>query len=183
MQQCLNCATAYLDPRPTQSSMHLAYRTYYTHDAIDKHSTESMTWAQSIRHTLANGYRNWRYGTKSLPSSKIGIIAAYLLPTMRMSIDLSFRYLPHVWPGARLLDVGFGNGKSLEAALSAGWDVTGVDMDPKAVNNARERGLDVQQGGIDVYANHQESFDVITLSHVIEHVYDKFGKLDALKIG
>lgn len=102
----------------------------------------------------------------------LGIIAAYLLPSMRQQIDTAYRDLPHVSQGARLLDVGFGDATFLENAQSAGWEVAGVDMDSVVVNLAQQRGLNVRQGSIEVFADQPGSFDVITISHVIEHVYN-----------
>jgi 2-polyprenyl-3-methyl-5-hydroxy-6-metoxy-1,4-benzoquinol methylase len=95
-----------------------------------------------------------------------------LMPTLRRLLDQQFRYLPRPIPGSRVLDVGCGSGSFLESAMAAGWDVAGVDPDEKAVANAKARGLNVRQGSIEVYANESESFDAITLSHVIEHIHD-----------
>lgn len=172
MQQCLDCGAAYLDPRPSPASLHVAYKSYHTHVQTIKQPEPQRTWFYSLRHGWANGYRNWRYGTQYLPSSRLGVLAAYLFPGMRKSLDLPFRYLPRAWPGARVLDVGLGNGDFLEAVRGIGWDVAGVDMDPVVVKNAMVRGLDVRLGGIAVFADQPESFDAITISHVIEHVYD-----------
>ena len=47
-----------------------------------------------------------------------------------------------------------------------------VDLDPKAVANAETKGLTVHRGGIEYFDGKQELFDVITINHVIEHVYD-----------
>src|ERR1700688_1700355 len=32
LHDCLDCASAYMDPRPSAETLYLAYRTYYTHD-------------------------------------------------------------------------------------------------------------------------------------------------------
>lgn len=172
MQQCLRCEAGYLDPRPSTASLHLAYQNYHTHSQTTRTRQTQMSRLRRIRHAWANGYRNWRYGTQCLPSSRFGIVAAFLLPAMKRALDLPFRHLPQAWPGARVLDVGFGNGEFLDDALAIGWDVAGVDVDPVVVNNAKERGLDVRLGSLSIFSDQPESFDVITISHVIEHVYD-----------
>ena len=46
-------------------------------------------------------------------------------------------YLSGVRPG-RLLDVGCGEGEFLDRTCRAGWQVVGVDFDPKAVRAAGE---------------------------------------------
>lgn len=55
-----------------------------------------------------------------------------------------------------------------------GWQVHGIDMDPKAVEMACSRGLHVECGGIELLSHEAQKYDVITMSHVIEHVYDPF---------
>lgn len=177
LHQCQNCDAAYVDPRPSPASMHLAYRNYYTHEPISEISAEQRSIAQRITRSLGNGYRNWRYGTMLQPSTTLGVVAAYLSPSLRRSIDVSYRYLPRVSFGKRVLDVGFGGGIFLEKALALGWDVSGVDPDPVSVKNANDRGLNARQGGIEAFADQVGSFDYITISHVIEHVYDPVATL------
>jgi 2-polyprenyl-3-methyl-5-hydroxy-6-metoxy-1,4-benzoquinol methylase len=55
--------------------------------------------------------------------------------------------------------------------------VVGLDFDPSAVQVARSRGLDVRQGSVEVIDPAKESFDGITLRHVIEHVHDPLAVL------
>ncbi|WP_157651291.1 class I SAM-dependent methyltransferase [Dechloromonas denitrificans] len=77
----------------------------------------------------------------------------------------------------RLLDVGCGNGEFMEFARQAGWLVQGVDIDVAAVTIAKAKGLDVIAGGIEQFAGQTACFDRITLSHVVEHVFDPMGLL------
>jgi len=172
LHRCAKCACAYLDPRPTRETIHLAYRDYYTHLASAAEGAASLTGVRRARRALANGYRNRRYGTHEQPAHVLGVPAAWLFAGTRHRIDLEFRHLPRPLPGARLLDVGFGDGTFLERAKSAGWQVTGIDPDPVTVEAARKRGLDVRQGSLDAPGGVAGPFDVVTLSHVIEHVHD-----------
>ena len=177
MYRCESCASAYLDPRPTPATIGLAYQRYFTHD--DAPSYSSLSFLGKIRRRFANGDRNFRYGTRDYPASKLGILAARLIPNTRAFIDSGMRHLPKVTAGKRLLDVGCGNGQFLSRARSAGWDVVGIDLDPKAVEAACGQGLDVRLGGVDELDPVVEQFDVITLAHVIEHVHHPVGVLQA----
>ncbi len=167
---CGGCGSGYLDPRPSQATIHLAYRSYYTHEVTVRQKTQGLSTIRRLMRMLGNGYRNSRYGTHYAPASRAGNILFKLFPNARLGFDRQMRYLPRLPEGGRLLDLGFGSGAFLELAREGGWVVTGADPDPVVVDTARERGLDVRQGGIEAFADQTERFDVVTLSHVIEHV-------------
>jgi 2-polyprenyl-3-methyl-5-hydroxy-6-metoxy-1,4-benzoquinol methylase len=172
LYRCQDCGSAYLDPRPTPDTIGLAYRTYFTHTWDRREPMARLGWFRRSQRVLANGYRNWRFGTDERPASRLGVLIAKLLPSQRALIDGEGRHLPRPAPGARLLDIGCGNGSFLEFARGAGWQVVGIEPDPKAVEAARSRKLDVRQGSVEVFSAEQEQFDGITLGHVVEHVHD-----------
>lgn len=178
---CKNCRSAYLDPRPTADTIHLAYANYYTHqEAVGKDDYASLTPARRLRRRLVNGYTNWRYSTHAQPSSALGIVAAYTLPNLRKIIDRPYRHLPRLpKAGGKLLDLGCGDGTFLRLARACGWQAFGLDPDPKAVENAATLGLAVYEGGIEYFEGQTELFDIITLNHVIEHVHDPIHVLKA----
>jgi len=172
MYQCEECQSAYLDPRPTVATIHMAYQCYYTHETPPRQATDELPpWRRLVR-ALANGYRNHRYGGQLLPACKLGPWVLPLFPRQRQALDRELRFLPLLKPGARLLDVGFGSGEFMKLALRVGWKVSGVDPDPVAVGNALAAGLDVRQGDITAFEAEMGQFDVVTLSHVIEHVHE-----------
>jgi 2-polyprenyl-3-methyl-5-hydroxy-6-metoxy-1,4-benzoquinol methylase len=131
-----------------------------------------LPWWRLLARALANGYRNRRYGGKLEPDSKLGPWLIPLFPRLRRVLDREVRYLPKHKPDGKLLDVGFGSGQFLNLAKRIGWQVSGADPDPAAVNSALKVGLEVRQGGIEAFADATGQFDVITLNHVIEHVHD-----------
>lgn len=172
LYQCKGCGSGYLDPRPTLDTIGLAYNRYFTHEFNAPEKVEDLSGVRRLRRALANGYRNTRYGTKRRPSSALGVWLLGWLPGQRATLDTEMRHLRPAQPGATLLDVGCGNGAFLDSAIEMGWNAEGVDFDPQAVEVARQRGLNVRHGGIEVLINRSEYYDVITLSHVIEHVHD-----------
>jgi 2-polyprenyl-3-methyl-5-hydroxy-6-metoxy-1,4-benzoquinol methylase len=172
LKECLSCGSAYLDPRPTPETIHLAYQTYYTHQKTDRRPANELHGVRLLQRLFANGYKNWRFGTNFKPSNILGIPLAYLLSSLRAVMDREFRHLPRAFKGARLLDIGFGDGRFLDDAKTLGWEVVGIDTDPEVVKKASLRGLEVYAGGVDVLAGEDGSFDIITISHVIEHVHE-----------
>jgi len=79
--------------------------------------------------------------------------------------------------GGRLLDVGCSVGWLVDEAREAGFDAAGIDLDANAVRHAKDKGRVVSQGSINEW-QHAE-YDVITLSHTLEHLPDPIGFLRA----
>lgn len=77
-------------------------------------------------------------------------------------------------PGCqRLLDVGCGKGDFMTRMHRRGWLVEGLEVDARAVEYARlTNGLTVHLGSLETIRFPDNSFDVITSNHVIEHVHD-----------
>ena len=173
MWRCKECEIAYLDPRPNERSVHLAYKDYYTHEP--KHPAESSAennLLKSIRQKIRNGYTNLRYGTNINPSSSIGVPIMYLLGR-KGRVDRTFRYLPRInKENNKLLDIGCGNGAFINFASKIGWNAIGIDFDQSAVINCTQQGMKVHLGGIEMFESKKKIFDVITISHVIEHLHN-----------
>lgn len=168
---CQGCGSAYLDPRPTPETIHLAYSAYYTHGEPEgRDDYAGLSPFRKLRRRLVNGYTNWRYGTKAQPASRLGVPIALAAPGLKRVLDRQYRHLPRPpRRGGRLLDLGCGDGYFLRLAQSCGWQVKGVDPDPQA--GAKRLGLTVHSGGIECLDGQGERFDVITLNHVIEHLH------------
>jgi SAM-dependent methyltransferase len=82
------------------------------------------------------------------------------------------KLLKHVGRG-NLLDVGTGTGQFLKVAKPYFTHVTGTEVSQSGLEIAREKyNLDVAQGELEECNLPRESFDTITLFHVLEHVPD-----------
>lgn len=173
LYRCGKCRNAYLDPRPDEGSIGRAYNSYYTHDRPKARvSYPSLSVTRKMKRKAANGYTNFRYGTSYQPSSsKLGALLQ-ALPPLRHALDVQYRWLPKPTRGARLLDVGCGNGAFLRNAAAAGWDVYGADPDEKAIREAHAMGGHARLGGIDAYSDMAGTFDCVTFSHSVEHLHD-----------
>ncbi len=77
----------------------------------------------------------------------------------------------HLPPG-RLLDIGSGDGRFVHHMAQHGWDATGIDFSPAALEFARRihSGGRFLQGSLDDNVFVPGQFDLITLWQVLEHI-------------
>lgn len=165
---CAKCETAYLAPRPRREFVAEVYGNYYTHtsekdDLVNK-------GLRSVRNYLADRYYAAASGKGDLVASAIYFLLHLAFP-IAFYLDAKSRHLFSIKQPGKLLDVGCGNGEFLKFAHGFGWNVVGVDFDKNAVSQALTTGQEVRHGGIDAIDS-VERFDFISLSHVLEHVYD-----------
>lgn len=168
VHRCHRCRCLHLDPRPSRAAQFDAYTGYFTHDASDVNSLSSpVGWVRKLR----NDYLAQRFGYPLKRRVFGGRFVVPLVPVRRERYHRLVRDLPKPQEGARLLDVGCGNGEFLARMSELGFSVYGQDLDGDAVRVATERGLRVLHGPLrrDAF---DAPFDAITLNHVIEHVHD-----------
>ncbi len=168
LDRCRSCGSAFVPERPTRETVGRLYSHYYTHvDPLDGDD------GGGLKRRLRNGYLNARYGYDLAPASPLGRPVITLIPGKRGIASDHVRDLSAPPPGrGTLLDVGCGNGAFVARMARLGWTASGVEPDPRAAAIAREAGLDVAQGELDPDVVGRGRFDVVTLSHVIEHVHD-----------
>lgn len=77
-----------------------------------------------------------------------------------------------------ILDIGSGTGDFLSVAKQNGWDTIGFEPNEKARNSAIKKGITFTESTQSLEKN---SFDVITMWHVLEHVYDLNAQIKELK--
>lgn len=169
------CGLIWLDPMPTEADIAKAYATYPTHDDPQPARSGALRklWRMS-----ESAYMAQRFGCSSHIPKSIRMLAAvpvYLIRPIRDGIDLPLKYFAE--RKGRLLEVGCGAGDTMKIAVNMGWDAVGLDVDLKAVANARGKGLTVHLGQLADQRFADESFDLVLMSHVIEHVHDPLALL------
>ena len=80
-----------------------------------------------------------------------------------------------------LLDVGCGTGFFLSHCKDSGWNVSGVEQSDIARKKAEERINTSVYSSVDNLAVTEKTFDIITLWHVFEHLFDVNKSFEQLK--
>lgn len=154
------CAMLWLDPRPVPEDLIKAYATYHTH-----------------------GTRRARGGAQ-LGLSALNSACKLLcrLIELRGGLGRQRRALRTMFIGGaapgRLLEVGSGSGRFLARMRRAGWTVQGTDFDPAVAARIRARyGMEIDVGELPALGYPADTYDVVAMSQVIEHVHDPLGLL------
>src|SRR5205823_13413923 len=73
--------------------------------------------------------------------------------------------------GSKIVELGFGEGRFLDFAKRAGYDVRGIELIPDLVNRVRERGHAAEVGArLSRFANEAGTFDLVVAIDVVEHL-------------
>jgi hypothetical protein len=141
----LGCGVIWLDPMPVQEDLNIAYTTYYTHVP----APDSL--AYRFRQRVKRGYAGLAYGYAqrvSLLDRFLALPVAFLPSLREQAVASGLMYLRGERTG-RLLEIGCGSGTYLVGMRQLGWQVEGINTDPKAIEIARNNySLDAQQGGV-----------------------------------
>lgn len=87
--------------------------------------------------------------------------------TLVQKLNLIKKYVPH----GTILDYGCGTGYFLEICKKNGFETFGIEVNETARKKALSKNLFVEKN-IDFYLNENKKFDIITLWHVLEHLYE-----------
>jgi 2-polyprenyl-3-methyl-5-hydroxy-6-metoxy-1,4-benzoquinol methylase len=135
---------------------------------------QRVTDSQTISRRLARGRRHLvKYDSKYSLAARIATyLGRYALQYKNTELDL---FLDGIDDGASVLDYGCNDGWAIREVKrrKPRCEVSGADINPAALEAARRRGGDVEyfdarNGDLD-----GKKFDVVILSHVLEHVHER----------
>jgi ubiquinone/menaquinone biosynthesis C-methylase UbiE len=171
LKKCLNAqcgGLCWMDPIPIDDDLIYLYQDYPTHGP----KSAPPGFKFRFRNVLLSVYES----VKLIPLGILGLTAERR--------QFSEMFLSDCPPG-RVLDVGCGEGKFLYRMYRKGWSVIGLDFDQKAIAAARQRygkfGFELLQTDLMTARFPENSFDAVTMIHVIEHVSEPVAVLAEVK--
>lgn len=89
------------------------------------------------------------------------------------------KWIENKYPAkGNLLDIGAGTGDFLVEAKNRGWKVYGIEPDEEARKRASEKGIKLSENSAKFKSG---KFDIVTMWHVLEHVYDLKNQISELE--
>ena len=149
--RCRNCGFVYLAERPSEDELTRMYSESYYEDGDV-------------------GYRGYVNIFKQHHNTFLGIF-------QRRHRDLIRRV-----SGRRLLEIGCAYGFLLDFLRSKDWEVTGIEISPLSSAHSRDQlHLNVYTGTVESVNLPAESFDVVLLLDVLEHLHRPFDTLRCIR--
>ncbi len=173
IRYCHTCDIAWLSPRPVVEDIEKLYpTTYFTHTVLAKpNPTGVLSKIKYVKKKVRNTIYKVHYGYNFFGQNWIGILAAKFSPFVER-VGRTILYIENQ-PGGRLLDIGCGNGEFLAQMKDLGWEVMGVEPDVESASIARENfQIPVLSGTLLENDIPDNSFDIVTMQHVIEHLHN-----------
>ncbi len=170
LSKCNNCGLVFQNPRVKEKFIDRFYTKDlgYYHPPLPKKKLYFVSQFKKIiyKSSLINHFDYSNLGKRNF------LRRILTIPFKRkIKIDL----LPNFMENGKLLEIGCSYGGRLAELKKIGWDVMGVEMNKKSVEYAqKERGLSVQNKKIEELSFKKNSFDVIIMSMVLEHLYNPF---------
>lgn len=122
------------------------------------------------RDLIGEYYKSEEYISHS--STKKGLINALYNRVRNYTLNQKVKLVQQLVSGKQLLDIGAGTGHFLKRAKESGFNVLGLEPDSDARNVAyNENGITLQAQDV-LHSLPGETYDAITMWHVLEHVYD-----------
>lgn len=126
---------------------------------------------------LPNYYESEDYISHS--DKKSGFISVIYQLVRSHTLKNKLKIIERLQPEkGHLLDIGAGTGHFLDLAQKSKWQVTGIEPNEGARKAASSKGISFKN---DIQSIDKNSFDVITMWHVLEHVPDLEEQIKQLK--
>lgn len=179
--QCNHCGLVYTNPRPTEETIQYFYPSDY-----DPYKEDNVGWRYikvfSEQTKLFNKVKNdikfiilkHRYNYSldySISYPRIRWLYQFLKRVSFFYFKRVYYRIPYWTKEGRALDFGCGRGAYLLMLRELGWSVVGFDIAKAQSKHLSDRNIPVAIGSIDSSNYENNSFDIATLWHSLEHTH------------
>lgn len=133
--------------------------------------TAAFTQNIPIQNEIGKYYQSTNYISHS--DTQEGLISKLYHKVRNITLDKKKKLiLKHTQKqSGNLLDIGAGTGAFVHTMKLAQWNVLGLEPDDIAIANAKNKYNIVLQNPENLFQQNSQSFDAITLWHVLEHIH------------
>jgi 2-polyprenyl-3-methyl-5-hydroxy-6-metoxy-1,4-benzoquinol methylase len=155
-QRCTACDFVFQHPLPSSDQI----AAFYPDDYSVYEEQSRIKNVSNSRKSLLKKYYGYSHLSTLFFNDLLSPLVKFFSP------NFEEKYIQH----GKLLDVGCGNGRYLDGMKKLGWQTQGVEFNASAVEVCKLSGLNVHHGDLFSAQFESNSFDVINVSHVVEHV-------------
>lgn len=157
------------------TDIHLKLKDYFlTQENFEiyrcQHCGLLFTWPRPDENVIGNYYKSDEYLSHN--EHKKGLVPFIYNRVKRVNIENKFAIATANTKGKRMLDFGCGVGDFINFAKQHGYDVEATDVSEDARNAAAQKLGSPLPSPQKVFAMPDDSFDIITMWHVLEHIAD-----------
>jgi Methyltransferase domain len=170
--RCRQCGLIYLNPRPSKDLLGSYYPTVYYPPVQAKVRPQLQQQAKKFSAKMKRGVLEDYYGYPAVgPAGWFRTVRRILLWPDKALREFKGRH-PMPWRGeGKVLDVGCGAGGNLKSLQEQGWQVFGIEISDVAAAHARDLlQADIHTGTLESAPFPPKSFDLVLMSHSLEHL-------------
>jgi SAM-dependent methyltransferase len=170
--KCCRCGLVYLNPRPSKELLGSYYPTVYYPPVQAKVRPQLQQKAKNVSAQIKRAVLEDYYGYPSTVSAGWSrLVRRILLWPDKALREFKGRH-PMPWRGeGKILDVGCGAGGNLKSLQEQGWQAFGIEISAVAAAHARDLlQADIHTGTLESAPFTPKSFDLVLMSHSLEHL-------------
>lgn len=151
---CADCGFYFVSPQPTASEITRKYeQTYFAPFLADAEKIFKL-------------WKEWQAAGKIFcPTGKQFSLVFGWLDSLGLK-----DYEAQLGTSRKMLDIGCATCGLMAEFINRGWETSGIELSPEIIEFDRRQGFEVVQGPLEQVQYPDNSFSLVTMTHVIEHL-------------
>lgn len=174
--QCKNCGLIYTNPRPTPKDMFNYYPKNYSSFQFSLPTSlfkNAKTRLTKLKNIIKKEFLRAHYNYFT-DAEFISFLPKSFLRILTLPIKYQTGWIfPHYKKNGKILDIGCSTGFYLAKLKELGWETFGIEINSEAAKWGKEKlKLNIFCGSLESANFPSDYFDVVTMWHTLEHVYN-----------